>query len=142
MIDVVPFKAEHLAAIQLQSAQAYLSDWVSEAQCKALEEQDASYTALYEGKPIAAAGMIPQWQGRTLCWAFIGEVTQAQFLAVHRATKRIIDGNYCKRLEMTVDCDFVQAHRWARMLGFKMEAPVMEAYNPNGGNCSLYARVL
>lgn len=142
MIDVVPFKAEHLAAIQLQSAQAYLSDWVSEAQGEALAAQDNSYTALCKGKPLAAAGMIPQWQGRTICWAFIGDVTQAQFLAIHRATKKIIDGCYAKRLEMTVDCDFAQAHRWARLLGFKMEAPRMEAYNPNGGDCSLYARVI
>lgn len=141
MIDVVPFKAEHIAAIRLQEAQAYLSDWVTYAQAEALEEQ-TSYTAMLDGVPVAAAGVIPQWQGRSLAWAFIGDVGPRKFLGIHRAVKHFLDGCYVKRLEMTVDCDFPAAHRWAKMLGFKMEAPRMEAYNPNGGDCSLYARVL
>ena len=43
---------------------------------------------------------------------------------------------------MTVDCEFEQGHRWAKMLGFTMEAERMRAYRPDGGDVALYARVL
>ena len=141
MIDVVPFKAAHLAAIELQSAQAYLSEWVTQAQGRELEAHP-SYTALHENKPIAAAGVIPIWQGRGLAWAFVSDAGPNLFLPVHRAVKRFLDGCYVKRIEMTVDCDFEQAHRWAKMLGFEMEAERMKHYAPDGHDCALYARVL
>lgn len=105
MIEIVPFKAAHLAAIQLQSAQASLSDWVSADQGIALEEE-TSYTALYEDVPIATAGIIHQWRGRALAWAFVSDTGPKMFLPVHRAVKHFLDGCYVQRIEMTVDCDF------------------------------------
>jgi len=56
--------------------------------------------------------------------------------------KRFLDGCYLHRIEMTVDCDFPQGHRWAKMLGFTMEAERMRGYRPDGGDCALYARLL
>ena len=141
MIQVVPFKAEHIAAIRLQEAQAYLSDWVTDEQAEALESQ-LSYTAMLEGEPVGAAGIIHQWMGRALAWAYVGDVGPRQFIHIHRAVKHFLDGCYVQRIEMTVDCDFPAAHRWAKMLGFKMEAERMKAYRPDGGDCALYARVL
>lgn len=141
MIEVVPFKAAHLAAITLQDAQANLSDWVTVDQGLSLEEHN-SYTALYQGQPVAAAGVINQWFGRATAWAFVGDVGPGVFLPVHRAVKRFLDGCYTQRLEMTVDCDFPQAHRWARMLGFTMECERMRCYTPDGRDSALYARIL
>lgn len=140
MFEVVPFKAAHLAAIELQATQAHLSNWVTQAQGVALEEQN-SYTALYDGVPIGAAGIIHQWTGRSLAWAFISNTGPQMFLPFHRAVKHFLDGCYVQRIEMTVDCDFPAAHRWARMLGFKMEAERMRHYSPDGRDCSLYARI-
>ena len=138
---VVPFEALHLERLKLQDAQMYLSNWVSPEQGLALESHP-SYTAMENNVPLASAGIIPQWQGRAIAWAFLSNIGPSQFVGVHRAVKRFIDSCYTQRIEMTVDVDFPEAHRWAKMLGFKMEAERMEAYAPDGRACSLYARIL
>jgi hypothetical protein len=138
---VVPFQAGHLAQLPLQEAQVYLSDWVTDESGKVLEDSP-SYTAMVDGDPVAAAGILPQWHGRAIAWAFLSTMGAGQFIGVHRAVKSFLDGCYVQRIEMTVDCDFPEAHRWAEMLGFNMEAERMEAYSLDGRDCALYARVL
>ena len=140
MFEVIPFKAEHLAAIQLQDRQAHLSDWVSLEQGRGLE-QYPSYTAMVDDKPIGAAGVLHMWAGRAMAWAFISKTTPQNFLKGHRVVKRFLDGCYVPRIEMTVDCDFPEAHRWAKMLGFTMECERMRNYSPDGRDCALYARI-
>ena len=140
-MKVVPFEASHLQRLALQDAQMYLSNWVTKEQGQALEAHP-SYTALVDGEPVASAGIIPQWQGRAIAWAFLAEMGPQHFVGVHRAVKSFLDVCYTQRIEMTVDCDFPEAHRWAKMLGFTLEAERMEAYSPDGRACALYARVL
>ena len=127
MFQVVPFKAPHLAAIRLQAAQMYLSEWVTMEQGEALEQSPS---------------VIPIWTGRAMAWSFISDTGPQHFLKCHRAVKHFLDGCFVQRIEMTVDCDHKEAHRWAKMLGFKMEAERMKAYAPDGHDCALYSRVL
>ena len=140
MFEIVPFKAEHLAVIKLQDMQAYLSDWVTFEQGKALEATPG-YTAFVDEEPIGAAGVVSMWPNRAMAWAFLAETTPQNFLRAHRTIKRFLDGCYIQRIEMTVDCDFPDAHRWAKMLGFKMECERMKHYSPDGRDCALYARI-
>jgi len=140
VFEVIPFKAEHLAAIKLQSMQAHLSNWVTLEQGRGLE-QSPSYTALSDGAPIGCAGVINMWMGRAMAWAFIAKTTPQTFLRGHRVVKRFLDGCYTQRIEMTVDCDFPEAHRWAKMLGFEMECERMKHYSPDGRDCALYAKI-
>lgn len=140
-MKIVPFKAWHLDEIELQGPQMYLRGWLTEDQKQRLEHYP-SYTALLDGKPVAMAGVIETWPGRALAWAYLSEMGPRQFVLVHRSVSRFLEACYTKRVEMTVDCDFPQAHRWAKMLGFKMEAERMVAYTPNGQDCALYARIL
>ena len=142
-MDVVAFKAEHLRQIDLQESQQYLTPYMTDEQAKAIEESGWAWTAIDEHGPIGCAGIIHMWQGRGLVWAYIASrATGSKFLAVHKAVQRFLDACYIKRLEMTVDPGFEQGHRWAELLGFEMEAAYMAAYRPDGGSCSLYARVL
>jgi hypothetical protein len=76
-----------------------------------------------------------------MAWAFIAKTDPKNFLKGHRAVKRFLDGCYTQRIEMTVDCDFPEAHRWAKMLGFTMECERMKYYSPDGRDCALYARI-
>jgi hypothetical protein len=140
MFEVTPFKAEHLAVIKLQDMQAHLSNWVTLEQGRGLEEYP-SYTAFVDGKPIGAAGVIHMWAGRAMAWAFISKVAPHIFLKGHRVVKRFLDGCHVRRIEMTVDCDFPEAHRWAKMLGFEMECERMKFYSPDGRDCALYVRL-
>jgi hypothetical protein len=141
MFEVVPFKAEHLAAIKLQGMQAHLSEWVSHDQAKALEISPG-YTAMVDEEPIGSAGILNMWHGRAMAWAFISQTGPSNFLKGHRVVKRFLDGCFIQRIEMTVDCDHEEAHRWAKMLGFHMECERMKHYSPDGRDCALYARIL
>ena len=141
MFHIRPFEPADLAVIKLQPAQMYLSEWVTRDQANSLAEYP-SYTAFEGASAVAAAGIVPMWQGRAMAWAFISAVGPHKFLRVHRAVKHFLDGCFIQRIEMTVDSDFTQGHRWARMLGFNLEAERMQAYAPDGHDCALYARVL
>lgn len=42
---------------------------------------------------------------------------------------------------MFVKCDFTNGHRFARLLGFECEAPLMRRHGPNDQDEALYAMV-
>jgi len=142
-MNVRPFIASDLSAIDLQDGQAYLSSFITPEQAAALEKTDWAYTGCEGDRVLGSCGVIPMWQGRGLAWAYLSKYAARQkFIEVHRTVRRFLDACYLQRIEMTVDCEFEQGHRWARMLGFTMEAECMKAYRPDGGDCALYARVL
>ena len=137
---VVPFKAEHLLALQIQDGQAHDSVFITPGYAKQLEGQYA-FTALIEDQPICVAGVAPLWENRALAWSFIDHRAGPHFIEVHRAVKKILDALPYRRIEADAACEFPAAHRWLKMLGFKLEAERMRAYRPDGGDSSLYARV-
>lgn len=140
MIQVLPFQAEHFERLHLQPAQGYLSSWLTPEQ-GAILEQSHAFTALVGDTVIGCAGIIPAWRGRALAWSFLAWNIGPHFLSVHRAVARHLDESGYRRIEISVDCDFSEGHRWARLLGFEMEAERMRGYRPDGGDCALYARV-
>jgi hypothetical protein len=143
-MKIVPFEAKHLLDVDLQDSQAYLSKWITMEQAKAIEATEWAFTGVNEdGSLMGCAGLISMWQGRAMAWAYISKSAEGRnFIKVHKAVSRFFEACYIKRIEITVDCDFEQGHRWAEMLGFKMEAECMKSYRPDGGDCALYARVL
>jgi hypothetical protein len=142
-VNIIEYKPAHLQSIDLQEGQAYLSSWVTPDLAEALGRSGWAYTGMDGDTPVGCAGVINVWQGRGICWAYLSaSLSSHRFLEVHRAVSRFLETCYVQRLEMTVDCDFEQGHRWAEMLGFEMEAERMQAYRPDGGDCALYARVL
>lgn len=140
MISIVSFQAAHLAAIKLQDAQAYLSEWVTHEEAVSLENH-ASFTAVSAGEVLGCGGAIPVWEGRSIAWSYLANIGPKNFLQIHHAVANFLNSLTVKRIEITVDCDVLAAHRWARLLGFKLEAERMEAYTPDGRPCALYARV-
>lgn len=139
-MQVVDFKAEHLEQIALQEAQQYLLSHV-EPDMGAHLEGHQSFTGIADGKVVACAGVLPYWEDRGLAWAYLSEDAGAHFVAIHKAVKRYLDVAPFKRIEAAVDVNFEAGHRWIKQLGFELEAPVMKAFRPDGGDASLYARV-
>jgi hypothetical protein len=90
---------------------------------------------------IACGGVIEQWPGRGVSWAFLNTKMGAKMVACHRLVKRYFDICPIKRVEATVKVNFVAGHRWVRMLGFKLETPIMKSYGPNGEDHSMYIRL-
>lgn len=140
MMTIVPYKAEHLLEMVLQPEQEYALPYVTPAHALALEGEYA-FTALVGGKPIAVGGVKELWKGRALCWTFIARDAGGHFTELHRAVKRLLEIVPYRRLEAEARCDFPQGHRWLKMLGFTMEAERMRAYQVDGEDYALYARV-
>lgn len=140
MMTVVPYKAEHLLEMVLQPGQEYALPFVTPEHAKALEGEYA-FTALVDGRPIAVGGVKELWKNRALCWTFIDRNAGKHFAELHRTVKRLIDLVPYRRLEAETPCDFKQGHRWLKMLGFKLEAERMRAFQIDGSDSSLYAKV-
>ena len=141
MIGLVPFEAEHFSRMTVQEAQAWLQENVAPAELKGLEGAYA-VTAMQDGVPLVCAGVIPQWGERAFVWSFFSDrVNGRNFPAIHRLAVQFLDSLPFKRLEASVDVDFEPGHRWMRLLGFKIEAPFQEMFQPDGKDSVGYVRI-
>lgn len=141
MISFVPFAAEHIYRLRLQKAQAWIEAHLSVDSLRLLEN-DRANTIMDDGRPILCAGAVPVWENRAFLWSFVDEAMRPDVMReVHYLAKRWIRSLPYRRIEMYVDVDFEAGHRWARALGFKMEAQRMRAFQVHGGDSTLYAKV-
>lgn len=140
MIQVVPYKAEHLLTLNLQRGQEYCVPSITPVYAKQLEATDA-YTVLAGDRPVAVGGVFPIWDNRALVWSFMDSQAGPYFCQIHKAVLRFLDSLPYRRLEADTPCEFEAGHRWLRLLGFKMEAERMRAYMVDGGDAALYAKV-
>lgn len=139
-MKVIPFSADHFWAIDIQPAQAYVRDYVAHEDLKALEAQN-SFTCAKGDKVLACFGWVPLYPTRASLWALISGTSGPHFVGMTRIAKQLTEELDFKRLEMEVDCEFEQGHRWARMLGFKLEAERLRGFRIDGGDSAVYARV-
>lgn len=139
-MKVVPFQAEHFWRMDVQPAQKHVRSRVTPEEIAALEKQDA-FTALVGDNPVMCFGWVPVYEHRALLWALIAADAGPHFVGLTRIAKGVVKDLAFRRLEMEVDWEFEQAHRWAKMLGFTMEAERLRGYRMDGGDTSIYARV-
>jgi hypothetical protein len=138
-LEIVPFRREHLFQIELQGAQASLSEKQNLEYAVALE-QSGAYTGLVDGRPIICAGLVEQWEGRALAWALLSNDAGPWMLDITRACKRMFQLSGYRRIEAHVDAEFQQAVRWALMLGFEVESK-MQAFTPEGRDAFMFTRL-
>lgn len=134
------FKVEHIEKIDLQPAQQWVKDRINFERYRALEN-GVSATVFEGDKPLACAGAIQMWEGRYYGWALFGRVTKKQMVEITWMTENFLKTANFRRLEISVDCEFVGGHAWANRLGFVLEAPRMRGFDVDGRDCALYAMV-
>lgn len=140
MIYPVTYQAAHFHQLALQPSQVWLRAYASDANLQSLENEHA-FTLMRDGKPRLCCGAVMLWKNRAYVWSMIGSVVAWEFREVHSWAKRFLAGLPYRRLEAAVDVNFEAGHRWMRSLGFEREADCMKAYQVDGRNCALYARV-
>jgi hypothetical protein len=137
-MQVIPFESWHIQQIIPQDAQRV----PSEHEAALLESSYGLAWTGFSDRPIACAGVVELWPGRAYAWALLDKSAGKHFIAITRAIRDKLNALPYRRIEMAVDEHFEQGHRWAKMLGFNRETTTpMRAYNPDGGNCHLYARI-
>jgi hypothetical protein len=141
MIKIIPFKAEHMDELLKEEAVQYLIPYFDINIKKMMEKKEYINSIEMDGEVVFAGGVSMYWEGRGEAWAFFHSSCKKNFVPVFRTVRKWIDDCPVRRIEASVLVEDETAHRWIRLLGFQMEAPFMEAFRPDGRDCSLYSRV-
>jgi hypothetical protein len=125
----------------LQAGQAYLAPGLTPALGSSLVHAGPAFTvATDDGRPIGCIGLVEQWEGRALAWAVLAGDAGRVLVGITRAVRRFLDLGRYRRIEAAVPVGFAAGHRWARLLGFTLEAPVMRSWSA-GRDFALYALI-
>lgn len=141
MIEIVPYRAEHLAAIEPTEDAAYYKALTSPAIARTLEGPFAK-TALLDGRPIACAGLANRWYESWIAWAYLSKDTGRHMPAITQAIRRRMPELPKGRIEAATPIDYAAGRRWLELLGFICETPEgMRHYTPDGRSFALYSLV-
>lgn len=132
-MNIIAFKPEHAALIQLQTMQFGVSIDVAD------QITGPAWTGEVDGQPIICAGFMPIWEGRAFAWALLAQSAGRHMAAVHRAARERIRAARFRRLEAYVDPRYPQAARWVSMLGFQREG-LLRRFTPAGEDMEIYCR--
>lgn len=138
-MNVVDYKPEHMFLVTPLEHHASTMPFATPEYARELAKSPAK-TGFIDGQIVGIAGVVPVWEGRAFAWSYLDVTAALHMLALTRAVRSYLDTLPVNRIEMTVICGFEAGHRWAKMLGFELEAPIMREFHP-GVDCSLYARV-
>ena len=139
---IVRFQRDHLKALQLQPAQAYMLGEVSAAGYGEMLEAEGAFTAMDDvGRVLAVAGVSARWQGVGTLWALIACDAGPHMRTLIRATKGYLENvGGCHRVESSVDVGFDAGERLLELLGFEREG-LARRYRPDGGDCTIWAKI-
>jgi hypothetical protein len=136
----VPFRRWHLAWLEERGDAAEATDYKMSPEAIRELEKSPAWTGIYEGEPIACGGVLELWPGRFQAWAFLNKGSARHMGWITRQAHQVL-AEAKGRIELSVRCDFAAGHRWARLLGFEVETPVMKAYGPDGADHTGYVKV-
>lgn len=141
MITFRPCAYEHVRYVEAQAKQRFEYD-ASMGIAEDVVSKSIAMSAWDSWRCIAAAGVFDVWHDRAVAWAVLSEYACTHLVPITRRCLFVLNSYPAKRIEMTVQAGFPEAHRWAQMLGFQCETPNgMEGFFPNGSTGYLYARV-
>jgi hypothetical protein len=140
MVNVIPFKAAHARAMRVQPRQAGWRDAAPDAHFVALESHP-SLTIMDGERPVMSGGVIQVWPGRKVVWALMAEDIGHRMTACTRITRRFLDSQFTGRLELDVERDHAEGHRFARLLGFEKETDRLVSFYTGGLDGTMYVKV-
>ena len=137
-----PLRAEHLTTLTLQPEQQYFEELISSPEDYIKMVSDGDAYAIMEGEEtMCAFGIIELWPNRSMIWALMSANCGPHMTGMVRIGRRLVKNSGSKRVEAHVACDFTAGHRFMKLLGFEIEAERMRSYEPDGRDCTLYARI-
>jgi hypothetical protein len=142
MIKVLPYKAQHLDDLLKYDEVAYLRPFFSLDVRLAMEKNPYIRTVEISGEVVFVGGVTQYWPGRGEAWGFFSPSCKSHALSMVKLIKGFLKECPIRRIEASVEVGSLSAHRLVHVLGFNMEAPFMKAFRPDGGDCSLYSRVI
>lgn len=142
MIEIVPFKAEHMKALEERRAAAAISEYLRADHLAALEASDHAFTAFEGDRIVGCAGVVRYWKGRGEAWAMVDRrCSVGEFVQMRNAIRRFLEVSPYRRIEAIVGAAFAAGQRWAASLGFEVEAPRLRSYLPDGSDAVMFVRL-
>lgn len=133
MVNVVDYKPEHLAQIELKSC--HHGEVATEIQGQAITLLDGEYPAAIIGWHFITPGVL-------LAWGLFSERIRRQPLSFHKMVLKLIEFSKTQnvhRIQISVLCGFTEGWKWAEALGFKCEG-IMKKYGNDQADYWLFAR--
>ncbi len=142
-MELVPYTAQLMRTFLKKEVGVpqYIREVYTESMMQRIETEKRAYIAVVDDDPIMCGGISNYWANRGEAWTLLDQNCKKNFLVLHKKVKSFLDNFPCRRIEAAVDVNFEPGHRWARLLGFKLEAPLLRAYTPDGRDHALYALV-
>lgn len=134
---IEPFNISHFYRLDVQPGQRWVASRLDAATLKAIAKTEA-FAAITPERVLCCAGLLRVHDGRAVAWALLGNDIAPFLRGIHRATLRLFRLSGYRRIETTVERDFEQGHRWARLLGFEVEAECMAGFGEDGRDHTLY----
>ncbi len=142
-MEVVEYKPEHYTYLLENGIHdKKLKPFLRPDQGVEISKHEDTYTLLDDDKkPIVIGGIRQFWFNRGEAWLIFGKPKRKDFIKIHHIVQKFLSLSPIKRIEMVVDYDYFEGHRWAHTLGFKKEAEKMKSYYSDGRDGSLYSMV-
>lgn len=136
-----PCKVGHLALIEPPEGAAPTAFIYNAPEFSDLIERSIAVSAWCGSRCLGAAGIVQTQPQKAIAWSLLSAKSGRHMFAITRKVLEVLDAHKHLRVEMFVDYDFAIGHRWARMLGFEVEAERMRKAGYFGQDQTLYARV-
>ena len=140
MVKEIPFLPEHANQIKLQPCQQAIHAHSSERAFRAMAAAP-SFTLVDGEEIVMCGGIVELSPGRAICWALMAESIGHRMTACVRTTRRFVRAQKPHRLELDVQIDHEEGHRFARMIGFTKETERLRAFYPDGSDGTMYVWV-
>lgn len=132
----------HLSVIEVQDAQKYDQAVLIAPEYADMACRNEAISLWHGNKCLGAAGIIPVFPHRAMAWALLSRHIGPYMHPATKKVRRFLALSPVPRIEMTVRADFEAGHKWARLLGMRLETPEpLRKYGANGEDEMIYARV-
>lgn len=137
-MKLIPIETAHFYMIELQERQSMFQEALKDSDYQQLLKKSDGYSLINGLDCLMMAGVIDAEYGRGISWCFLSKDAYKHMRVITNHVRFYLDNSNYNRIETTVETDFEQGHRWAKMLGMTKECD-MKNYC-NGKSHSLYAR--
>lgn len=139
MAKRVPFEPTHAERIRVQPRQVAMMGYATPEHYRQLAATP-SFSVLDGDEVLMCGGAFEHWPGRAVCWALLSQSIGHRMTTCVRATRDFLAQHSAHRFEMDVERDHGEGHRFARLIGFAVETPVLARFYPDGTDGVMYVR--
>jgi len=144
MISMRDFHPSDAFAIELRPEDSKRAIIRDSREWKDIVDKSVAYTLMCDDEILCCGGVCFYRKQFGEAWILCSRKAEEHPVATVRATKRVIDDimktHDMYRIQATVQCDWVEAQKFIKLLGFKWEG-TLRRYGPDRSDYFMYSRI-